>query len=262
MDWSEDWSNCESSPCAENVFPEQSQALALVSDDSSPEYVQQADVMAAEVNRTLAQARSAVASAKQNRSVFSSFQRTIPVAGAKARATSKENRKIHRVSSVARVIISGDSVLNDSRKDLPREVKMDLACFTWEPHGVSILSGAAETAGGVEAVQILVDALTQGFPDSRVEVDSLDSPWFRFANGHWAGLFQGSGCSLPWDGSAFTLWKQKNVPMNLLENHDISFRRNEFLVYAAVGHVRSVSNSESPVIGTAHRVVSLSREGG
>ena len=29
MDWSEDWSNYESSPCAENVFPEQSQALAL-----------------------------------------------------------------------------------------------------------------------------------------------------------------------------------------------------------------------------------------
>ena len=53
VDWSEDWSNYESSPCAENV---------LVSEDvSSPECVQQAD-------RTLAQARSAVTSAKQNRS--------------------------------------------------------------------------------------------------------------------------------------------------------------------------------------------------
>ena len=41
--------------------------------------------------------------------------------------------------------------------------------------------GATETAGGVEAVQILVDAVTPGFPDSRVEVDSLDRPWFRFA---------------------------------------------------------------------------------
>ena len=40
--------------------------------------------------------------------------------------------------------------------------------------------GATETAGGVEAVQILVDAVTQGFPDSRVEVESLDRPWFRF----------------------------------------------------------------------------------
>ena len=29
--------------------------------------------------------------------------------------------------------------------------------------------GATETAGGVEAVQILVDAVTQGFPDSPVE---------------------------------------------------------------------------------------------
>ena len=45
--------------------------------------------------------------------------------------------------------------------------------------------GATETAGGVEAVQILVDAVKQGFSDSRVEVDSLDRPWFRFANGHW-----------------------------------------------------------------------------
>ena len=65
MDWSEDWSYSESSPCAEDVFPEQSQVLALTWDDvSSPECVQQAEVLVAEVNRTLAQARSAVASAK------------------------------------------------------------------------------------------------------------------------------------------------------------------------------------------------------
>ena len=71
MDWSEDWSYSESSPCAEDVFPEQSQVLALTSDDvSSPECVQQAEVLLAEANRTLAQARSAVASAKQNRSGF------------------------------------------------------------------------------------------------------------------------------------------------------------------------------------------------
>ena len=71
MDWSEDWSYSESSPCAEDVFLEQSQVLALTSDDaSSPECVQQAEVLVAEANRTLAQARSAVASAKQNRSGF------------------------------------------------------------------------------------------------------------------------------------------------------------------------------------------------
>ena len=45
--------------------------------------------------------------------------------------------------------------------------------------------GATGPAGGVEAVQILMDALKQGFSDSRVEVDSLDRPWFRFENGHW-----------------------------------------------------------------------------
>ena len=41
MDLSEDWSYSESSPCAEDVIPEQSQVLALTSDDaSSPECVQ------------------------------------------------------------------------------------------------------------------------------------------------------------------------------------------------------------------------------
>ena len=58
MDWSEDWSCFESSPCTEDVFPEQSQALALTSEDvSTPECVQQAEVLAAEA-------------AKQNRNGF------------------------------------------------------------------------------------------------------------------------------------------------------------------------------------------------
>ena len=76
MDWSEDWSYSESSPCAEDVFPELSQVLALTSDDaSSPECVQQAEVPVAEANRTLAQARSAVASAKTKSQWFlPSFQ--------------------------------------------------------------------------------------------------------------------------------------------------------------------------------------------
>ena len=58
-----------------------------------PGCVQQAEELATEANRTLAQARSAVASAKQNGSGFF-FQR------------SRENGKIHRVSSVAEVNIS------------------------------------------------------------------------------------------------------------------------------------------------------------
>ena len=67
MDWSEDWSYSESSPCAEDVVPEQSQVLDLTTDGaSSPECVQQAEVPVAEANRTLAQARSAVASVKQD----------------------------------------------------------------------------------------------------------------------------------------------------------------------------------------------------
>ena len=72
--------------------------------------------------------------------------------------------------------------------------------------------GATETAGGIEAVQILVDAVKQGFSDSRVEVDSLDRPWFRFANGHWDRSLSSKSLvadSYGMDGSAFTLWKQK-----------------------------------------------------
>ena len=71
--------------------------------------------------------------------------------------------------------------------------------------------------------------------------------------------------------SSYTL-EPENVPvfagLSLLENHDISFRQNEFLVHDAEGHARSVPLRRSPsgrgifesaVIGTAHRVVFLSR---
>ena len=40
--------------------------------------------------------------------------------------------------------------------------------------------GATETAGGVEAVQILAGAVRQGFSDSRVEVDSLEQTMVSF----------------------------------------------------------------------------------
>ena len=71
MDWSEDWWCHESSPCAEDVSPEQSQSLALISEDvSAPECMQQVEVLAAEACRTLTQTRSAVASSKQNRNGF------------------------------------------------------------------------------------------------------------------------------------------------------------------------------------------------
>ena len=98
---------------------------------------------------------------------------------------------------MAEEVISGDTVLNDSRKDLAKDVKMDLArCPERQSKGSSkrgkngsrtfylgaawrfdselfetmvlqadvvLDCGATETAGGVEAVQILVDAVTQGF---------------------------------------------------------------------------------------------------
>ena len=57
--------------------------------------------------------------------------------------------------------------------------------------------------------------------------------------------------------SIYTL-EAENVPvlagMNLLENHDISFRRNEFLVYDAERHTRSVPLRRSP---SGHRILNL-----
>ena len=46
--------------------------------------------------------------------------------------------------------------------------------------------------------------------------------------------------------------------MNLLENHDISFRRNDLLVYDAEGHARSVPLRRSP---SGHRILNLLLEG-
>ena len=126
--------------------------------------------------------------------------------------------------------------------------------------------GATETAGGVEAVQILVDAVKQCSSDSRVEVDSLDRPWFLFANGHWSRALSRVWLPTPMGWISIYTLEAENVPvlasMNLLENHDISFRRNEFWVYDAEGHARSVPlrRSESAVLGTARRVVFLSRD--
>ena len=109
-------------------------------DASSPESVQQAEALVAEANRTLAQARSAVASATQNRSGFFLPSNVSSSRKGKGKGKVKANRKIHHVSSVAGAIISGDSVLNDIRKDLAKEVKMDLARFIWELLGVLILN--------------------------------------------------------------------------------------------------------------------------
>ena len=146
MDWSEDWSYSESSPCAEDVFPEQSQALALISDDvSSPECDQQAEIQVAKANRTLAQARSAVASAKQNRSGF------FPPFNVSSSRKGKGKGKVKGKSKNSSCLICGRSdhcwrqcperqSMNDSRKDLAKEVKMDLARFIWELLGVSILN--------------------------------------------------------------------------------------------------------------------------
>ena len=81
--------------------------------------MQQAEVPAAEAHKLNQLLR------QRNKIAVVSFllPTCLPVERAKVRASSKENRVIHLVSSVAEVIISGDSVLNDSRKDLAQEEK-------------------------------------------------------------------------------------------------------------------------------------------
>ena len=172
MDWSEDWSYSESSSCAEDVFPEQSQVLALTADDaSSPECVQQAEVLVAEANRTLAQARSAVASAKQNRSGF------FPPSNVSSSRKGKGKGKVKGKSKDSSCLIcgrrdhlwrqcperhpkgSGKGGKNGSRTFyLGAAWGLDSELFVLQAD-VVLDSGATETAGGVEAVQILVDAV-------------------------------------------------------------------------------------------------------
>ena len=74
---------------------------------------------------------------KKNRSGFFPPSNVSSSRKGKGKGKVKANRKIHRVSSVVEVIISGDSVLNDFRK---KEVKMDLARLIWELLWVLILN--------------------------------------------------------------------------------------------------------------------------
>ena len=191
MGWSEDWSNYESPPCAEHVFPEESQSLALISEDvSSPECVQQAELLAAEADQKLAQARSAVASAKQNRSGFFPSSNVLPSRKGKGKGKLKRKSNLicgrsghfWRQCSERQCKRSGKRRKNGSRTFyLGAAWSFDSELFETVvlQADVALDCGATETACG------LVDAVTQGFPHSRVEVDSLERPRIRFANGHW-----------------------------------------------------------------------------
>ena len=86
VDWEDDWSPQESRPFVEDVTFGQSQTLALGSpDDVMPaRCVHQADSLAVEAPRTLAQARTAVAAVKKNSQRFSFLHPTLlPVARAR-----------------------------------------------------------------------------------------------------------------------------------------------------------------------------------
>ena len=111
------------------------------------ECVQQAEALAAEGNRTLAHARSAVASAKQNRSGF------LPPSNVPS--SRKGKVKLERKSKDSSCIICGRGV--HFWRQCPELFQTVLL--------------------QVDVVQlVLIDAVTQGFPDSRVEVHTLERP--------------------------------------------------------------------------------------
>ena len=169
------------------VFTEQSQALALVSEDvSSPECVQEAEVLAAEASGTLAQARSAVATAKQNRCGF------FPPSNAPSSRKGKGKGKLKGKSKDSSCLVwsrsdhfwrqcngrqwsgGGKRMTNGTRTfHLGAACSLGSELFEAMVLQADLVmdNGATKIAGGVEAVQILVDAVTQGFPDCRVEVE-------------------------------------------------------------------------------------------
>ena len=220
-----DWSYSESSTCAEDVFFEQSQVLALTSDDaSSPKCVQQAEVLLAEANRTLAQARSAVASAKQNRSGF------FPPSNVSSSRKGKGKGKMKGESKDSSCLICGRSD-HFWRQCLERHSKgsgkggkngsrtfylgaawgLDSELFETVVLQADVVldCGATETAGGVEAVR----SETRFFSDSRVEVYSLDRPWFRFANGHWGRALSRVWLLTPMGWISIYTLEAENVPV-------------------------------------------------
>ena len=142
IDWSENGSFQESPLCAKGACPEQSQSLALISpeDVASTECDQQAEALAVEAGRTLAQARSPVAMAKRSRSGL--FPRSNAPTSQKCKGKGKLKGQTEglNVSPEVEVVISRDIVLRDSRKKVSKDRLMDLARVTWRQLGVVLPS--------------------------------------------------------------------------------------------------------------------------
>ena len=98
-------------------------------------------MLAAEANRTLAQ--GSISGLRQRNKIavwfLSSFQKAFQL---------KEQRQGQAQRKIERFILSHlwpkwsflETVLNDSRKDLAKDAKVDLARLTWEQLGVLILN--------------------------------------------------------------------------------------------------------------------------
>ena len=90
-------------------------------------------------------------------------------------------------------------------------------------------SGATKTGIGVEAMRVLVDAVKRSFPASLIEVESLDRPWFRFADGHWGRAISRVLLLSPMGWVSIYTLDAENVPdlagVSLLDNNVLQAKR-------------------------------------
>ena len=286
--WWQDWAHLEesSSWAAEEMLsePGSSSVLALiphdnVEDEKDIQNWQAAEVLAAEANRTVAQARAAVSAARQNRSgFFPPGARPPPRTGKSSKGSGKSGKSKGRGCLICgktdhfwrecpdRHAPKGGS--SSSTKGKGKNKSFYLGnMWAFDSFGfIAVVMkaemvldcGATESAGGGEAVQNLIDALFENYDEAELDVDTEDWPWLRFANGEWGQALSRVWILCPMGWIGIYLLDAENVPVlagvNLMEQHDVSFRRNELTLYQPDGSIRAVPLRRAP---SGHRLLNV-----
>ncbi len=181
--------------------------------------LQEAELLALEANRTLQQARQAVAATRQARGSYEGKNK-----GDSGKAKSKGKGKGKLKSAMKGCLICGrpehywrqcpDRFANFGGKGKGKQGKKGKVSFfdteeteSWRWIGgfshkewITVLAlrqrgvsstkaqadtGATETAGGLRAVEECVAHLMEQRPATEVEVCRHDRPWFKYADGNW-----------------------------------------------------------------------------
>ena len=240
------------------------------------EDLRSAEALAAEANRTVAEARRAVADARQNRSGF------YP-GGAKGKGGSGKGKGKRTSSDGAGCLICGRS--DHFWRDCPDRYspkgrfkgkskskskgkgkgKSYFAGWWFDLFDLTLLAaemvldcGATETAGGTEAVQEFIKGIFDSFSEAKCEIDAEDRPWFRFANGDWGQALSRAWIFTPLGWLGIYVLDAPNIPvlagMSWLENHDLSFRRNELELRGEDGSSKTMPLRKT---SSGHRVLNV-----